>query len=196
MTTRHLPDTIRQSIAEQVAAMAPREETRTFALAQPTELAEDLPEYLLSLAAVTNDDESAITLKKTGHWHHQVRVDGEPTKFAISQEIAPETWRVHAVWASAIPASVDAALSWIDHELHTNDDVAVLVVPAFLTYAILLGSPTEDAPAELGVLVASAPEGSTLKRSYRYSLPEFVAALRQETPSNPLPITSSDITGR
>lgn len=191
MTDRRLPETIRRSIAEQIVAMTPREETRTFALALPTELAEDLPEYLLSLQAVKNDDGGAINLKKTGQWHHQLRVDGAP-KFAISQEVAPETWRVHAVWSSEISASVDAALSWIDQELHTNADVAVLVVPAFLTYAVLLGHPQEDSQPDLGVVVAATPEGGNLKRRYRYSLQEFVAALREQTPSDPFPGTSKE----
>jgi hypothetical protein len=192
MTDRRLPEAIRRSIVEQVAAMTPREETRTFALALPTELADDLPEYLLSLRAVKNDDGGAINLKKTGQWHHQLRIDGEPRKFAVSQEVAPETWRVHAVWSSEISGSVDAALSWIDQELHTNADAAILVVPAFLTYAVLLGRPQEDSPADLGVVVATTPEGGNLKRRYRYSLPEFVAALREQTPSDPFSGTSNE----
>lgn len=134
--------------------------------AEPLQSAEDQP--LARLA------------RPTGRRHHQLYINGEPVGYVRSAPREPDgdEWRVVQVAFSDLATCVDETIAWINQTLTEEErDARLLMVPSRRVHALWL-YPETDAQEGL-VFVADAPPNSeTLKKRYRYTEREFVAALR------------------
>jgi len=77
-----------------------------------------------------NRDLSAL-VRRSGIWHHQLKVNGAPTGFARSKPLGPtpESWSVREIFWSPLAKRIDEAIDWIDDNVPEGVEARLLSAP-------------------------------------------------------------------
>jgi hypothetical protein len=186
-TTDKLPDGVVVLIAGQVSAFLSTADAglESTAVAFPQEVGESLAVCTVSLAQVKKPPaDLSLLAKPSGYWHHQLRTGGVATHTALSMKpgFGP-THEVEQVFATPLAGKIDDAIAWLDKNVTGRGTVRLLVIPAYLTHALLLVRP--DGPLEV-VLADQPAQYTRLQPEMLYPLAEFLKLLSKETPAESL----------
>ncbi len=128
-------------------------------------------------------------VRQTGMWQHQVRYGSQAQDIARSTPPPPgaaggdQSWQVQEVAHSSAASGIDAAIAWIDANVHDDSVANLLLVPAFFMTAFWLHESNRDQ-----VVIADMPPGlSDLKPLQLYSAEDFLNKLSVEKPISGVP---------
>jgi hypothetical protein len=128
-------------------------------------------------------------VRQTGMWQHQIRSGSQAQDIARSTPPPPgaaggdQSWQVQEVAHSSAAPGIDAAITWIDANVHDDSVANLLLAPAFFLTAFWLHEPNRDR-----VVVADMPQGlGDLKPLQLYSAEDFLNKLAAVKPISGVP---------
>jgi hypothetical protein len=121
----------------------------------PFELGESFAVYSLGAEYVEKGPPGGADLaqlaRKTGRWHHQIKVGKKPVGFARSTGEGDAAVELQQIYVSDLAKYVDEAITWLDayEEQNPNGEapdpvVRLLVVPAYQVHAFWLCDPRAE----------------------------------------------------
>jgi len=166
------------AIAEQLANRLTEAGQLALDAGKPMEIGESFPIWVIGLAPAADAGLAFRSATATGYWHHQIRHAGEATEFAKSRPLGPgpRDWMVEEIVTSRIAERVDAAITVLDREVPGDEQVRMLVIPAYFVHAFWIGSGTKTR-----LLLIDKPEYlAGLEYGQVYNFDEFLQRLSQQ----------------
>ena len=166
-------------IADQIGERLTGHSQRALSSGQALEIAESFPIWMIGLSATADPAVSLqLSAEPTGYWHHQIHHNRQPVEFAKSRSTGPNAkdWRVEEIVTSQIAARVDAAIRWLDNNLHSEDVVRLLVIPAYFVQAFWI----VEALGNRILLIDRPASLSMLEYERLYPEREFFKVLSQQ----------------
>lgn len=167
------------AIADQLADRLTEAGQHAVNTGKPMEIGESFPIWMLGVASTADPELALQSAIPTGYWHHQIRHGGEAKEFAKSRPLGPgpRDWKVEEIVTSPIAERVDAAITVVDREAAGDEQVRILVIPAYFVHAFWIGSGSDSR-----VLLIHRPESVTgLEYNQIYSFYEFLQRLSRES---------------
>lgn len=175
---RSLPDEALNRITEQVGVgLAQLNPVPALGAASNIQLFETVDVWMLSADALLQQTDDLTQLAKpTGRWHHQIKVDDQPTSYARSIALGPDAsdWSVVGVFESSTALKIDEAIAWIDNNISDDYMVHLLTVPAYSIESFWL---IKDGDQKI-VVISAPDEYAVLKTQQAYTSGEFLNELR------------------
>src|SRR5205807_839760 len=136
-----LPSDVIDNVADQIGAEAGKSLGAAVLQRKAMELTESFSIWSLGADAVTRSNVDLSQLaRQTGRWHHQIKIDGKAESFAQSMPLGPDaaSWTVRELFESDVAKKIDDAVEWIDHNVHGDPVVRLLIAPAYHLHAFWL----------------------------------------------------------
>ena len=189
---KQLPDDVLDSITKKVGDRLSRILPATLGSDTSIRLHETIDIWTLDNDALIQPTDDLIRLaKRTGRWHHQIKVNNVPQAYAQSlpQGADPDTWLVVGVFSSDLAKKIDEVVDFIDHNDLINKRIAadaivrLLVIPTYYLHAFWL----LDDKNQIIVIIEALSENERLpsKRVF-LSSSEFLSELRSIRPAQGL----------
>jgi hypothetical protein len=162
-------------IADQLANRLTEAGLQALNAGKPMEIGESFPIWMIGMTSTVNPEIALRAATPTGYWHHQIRHAGQATEFAKSRPLGPgpRDWMVEEIVTSRIAERVDSAITVLDREVPGDEQIRLLVFPAYFLHAFWIGSGPDSR-----LLLIDRPEYITdLEYGQVYGFNDFVQRL-------------------